>query len=200
MIINKRFRLNIVQVSLLSLSLSLLASTSALAEIYRWVDQNGNVQYGDLPPDVNNNASFDKEGRNTSAKKKEDVYVDQRVQALNKARQEEGYSLEDQVVLSSFSTEEDIKQAENSRLMTINESIEFNKHSIQQWIELDSQLEQKLKATSNKNYTDKRQQLKQWISEANEKIATFEKEKTDIKSTFKQHIERFKSLHSDKNH
>jgi len=119
----------------------LLACTSltADAKLYKWVDENGNIQYSDkIPPSAvkKPHEQLDKRGlvvkKNERAKTPEEIAEEQRVRKLQQETQRrlEKQRAKDRVLLSTYRSEDDIILARDGKLATYDAQIRITYNNI----------------------------------------------------------------------
>ncbi|BAO43952.1 DUF4124 domain-containing protein [Thiolapillus brandeum] len=119
----------------------LLACTSLTAEakLYKWVDENGNVQYSDkIPPTAvkKSHEQLDKHGlvveKKERAKTPEEIAEEQRVRKLQLETQRrlEKQRAKDRVLLSTYRSEDDIILARDGKLATYDAQIRITYNNI----------------------------------------------------------------------
>ncbi len=133
--------------TLVFLLLSLALTQSALARLYRWVDENGKVHYSDrLPPTAvknphaqlnNNGLVVEKQGR---AKTPEEIAREEELERLREEqkRQLEEQKARDKVLLNTFRSEDDIIMARDGKLATYDAQIRIaytNIERLKAWLE-----------------------------------------------------------------
>lgn len=111
---------------------ALLATTGALAETYKWVDEHGRVQYTDrLPPESANRGSVELNKQGMTKKVVDPPLTDAQQQALEALREKERRAereaarqrREENALLSSYTTENDIEVAKRRNLALIGSNI-----------------------------------------------------------------------------
>ncbi len=114
------------------LVLLIAISQPVIAKLYKWVDEDGNVQYSDkLPPAAvrkphenldSSGLVINKTGR---AKTPEEIAEEERVRKLRKEtqRQIDEQKARDRVLLNTYRSEDDIILARDGKLATINSQI-----------------------------------------------------------------------------
>jgi hypothetical protein len=189
------------------------------ASLYKWVDENGAVHYGNqLPPGQNKNGHQQlnsqgmvvttKEAPKTSQELAEEVKKQRKLeeQQAEEARLKRIQDREDRVLLLTFSTEEELEHARDNRIEVINSVIRLIENSIEA---TQGKLDQ-LVHTAEQNYTSKGKEvpggLAQKIEHFDRKIEnrtaqleakTAEREK--IRQKYELDLERYRLLKSASN-
>lgn len=119
----------------------------AQARLYRWVDENGEVHYSDrVPPRAikQEQRVYNEEGRyletREAAKTREEIEAEEKRAAEQAALREklEAQARRDRVLLSTFTSVEEIERARDERVSIIASSIELsNKKLIELRLKLD---------------------------------------------------------------
>ena len=204
---------------LLAIALSVFSTQLAAATLYKWVDENGKVRYSDrLPPDqskkehqqlnsqgvvlTTKDAARPPEELAEEAEAARKLEEEQAEQAKIQAIQDK----QDQVLLLTFSTEEEIEHARDSRIQVIDSVIGLIEGSIATTREkLDP-----LKKSADRNYVSQGKEvpggLAQKIEHLERKIeirntqllAKFE-EKEKIRQKYELDLVRFRNLRSASN-
>lgn len=208
------YKLNILVIAFFLL----LQPFSSYARLYKWVDANGSVRYGDqIPPEYSNKKYFqlDAEGRIIKikeagkspaqlkkerflAKKKEQEQVEaDRLAKEVKLKQ----NRQDRILLLTFNSEDDIFYARDQRLLVLDSKIKLlkiNKVSSQKkLLVLDKQ--------ANDQYRSKKQPvpggLQQKIEQMSKNILSIdasidqsERKRSDVITGFKKDLVRFRDL------
>ena len=138
---NSQRRISFTPILLVAVLFSLCVNANA-GKLYKWVDENGNVRYSDrLPPKQVRQAyeSLNSQGvvisRTEAAKTEEELIEARKVQeeleaklAAEKRAKEKRYK-EDQVLLLTFSSEEEMDRVRDNRLDVLDTVIELIKKS-----------------------------------------------------------------------
>jgi hypothetical protein len=119
-------------------------SSSVSASLYKWVDEDGNVRYSDrLPPSVSKkqHQQLNSQGMvvttREAAKSQDELAAEAEVQRLQaekaaeEARQKKIQDQQDQVLLMTFSSEEELELARENRLAVLNSVIGLINNSIE---------------------------------------------------------------------
>ncbi len=191
------------------LALLIVISHSANAKLYKWVDEQGNVQYSDkLPPTAvkKSHEKLDRRGlvidRTGRAKTPEEIAEEERVKRLREETQRQiaKQQAKDRVLLNSYRSEDDIILARDGKLATIDSQIRITYTNI-------TRLKERLSGYKKRAANLERQgkqipaQLQTGIDntrkEINDSYASIlrqEKDKDTIRSKYAQDLERFRTL------
>jgi hypothetical protein len=127
-----------MRVLLISILLA-FTSLSAEAKLYKWVDEDGNIQYSDkIPPSAvkKSHQQLDKQGlvveKKERAKTPEEIAEEQRVRKLQEEtrRRLEKQRAKDRVLLSTYRSEDDIILARDGKLATYDAQIRITYNNI----------------------------------------------------------------------
>ena len=196
-----------------SLSVILLAcSFSTQAKMYKWVDDEGQMHFGDrIPPKymVKEHQELNESGvvtkRKEAAKTPEQKAEDRRLEYQQKkvALEEKKKQQRDRVLLDTYTTERDLIVARDSRLEAVGSQIQLAETIIadsNKSIEsLEKQVTQ-IKASSREVPADVYQRIdseKQQVAVQSEVMESHKKRQQDIATQFNGYIERFKVLKAD---
>ena len=140
---NLHFRLIIPSVVLLALTLSALSKPATAGALYKWIDDNGQIRYSDrLPPSQarKKHQQLNSQGVVLSTKEaaKTDEQLAAEAEAARKLEEEnarlaklkEAQDKKDQVLLLTFSSEEELGIARDNRLDVLDSVIQLIKKSI----------------------------------------------------------------------
>ena len=184
-------------------------STSVGAEYYRWVDKNGEIQYGDQVPAADTQQGRDKlnsGGRVVEsvkrAKTAEEIKIAQEQERLAaiKQQQEAEKAAYDRALLATFTSVKDMEQVRDERVALIEQTIALSRGRLHKQQKELAKLE-----GTRKIFTKRNQEVPDWL-ERNEKqvleqIASIEDyirerelEKEELRLQFDQDIERFSEL------
>jgi len=199
--------------ALFSLSaIILVCSFSAQAKMYKWVDENGEMHFGDrIPPQylVKEHEELNESGvvtkHQAAAKTAEEKAEARRVEYEKKkaALVEKKKKQRDRVLLDTYTTERDLIVARDSRLEAVGSQIQLAETIISdsnKSIEaLETQVAQS--KTSNREVpADMYQRIdseKQQVAVQSEVMANHKKRRDDIATQFNDYIERFKVLKAE---
>lgn len=182
---------------------------SGFAELFRWVDENGKVHYGDQVPakDVEKGREILNEGGRVidkvdRARTPEEIVIyeeQQRQEKISKEREEKEYA-RDRALLATFTTVTDLENARDERIALLDQTIKI---AYSRLIKQQNELS-KLDKTRHSNVENKAEvpewvmdnskQLSIQINVIEEYILDRELEKSKIKNKFDQDIERFIEL------
>lgn len=190
-------------------ALLIVVSNSASAKLYKWVDEQGNVQYSDkLPPAAvekphekldKRGLVIDKRGR---AKTPEEIAEEERVKTLQEETQRQiaAQEAKDRVLLNSYRSDDDIILSRDGKLATIDSQIRITYTNI-------TRLKDRLSGYKKKAATLERKgksipaQLQTGIEntrgEINSSYASIlrqEADKETIRNRYAQDLERFRTL------
>ncbi|WP_456413238.1 DUF4124 domain-containing protein [Thiolapillus sp.] len=191
------------------LALLIVISHSANAKLYKWVDEEGNVQYSDkLPPAAvkKPHEKLDRHGlvidRKGRAKTPEEIAEEERVKRLREETQRQiaEQQAKDRVLLNSYRSDDDIILARDGKLATIDSQIRITYTNITRLKERLSGYKQKAanlerlgKAISAQLQTSIDNTRKE-INDSYASILRQEKDKDTIRSKYAQDLERFRTL------
>jgi len=129
---------------LAALIMSLLLASAEAGKLYKWVDENGNVRYSDqIPPNQakREHSQLNSQGvvvtTQEAAKTEAQLAAEAKVKREKEAREAEEARLKkiqqqkDQVLLMTFSSEEEIELARKDRLEVLESVIQLIRNSIE---------------------------------------------------------------------
>ena len=125
-----------IRTNILILLAAATGSMSVNAEYYRWIDKNGDIQYGDHVPAEDTKQGRDKlnaGGRVVEsvdrAKTAEEikVYEEQQRLAEIKRQHEEEQAAYDRALMATFTSVEDMERARDERVALIEQTIELSR-------------------------------------------------------------------------
>ncbi|MEM7208126.1 MAG: DUF4124 domain-containing protein [Pseudomonadota bacterium] len=134
------------------LSLALAMSSHAMANVYKWVDEEGNIHYGDKPPakvesahSVLNERGLEVDSINR-AKTDEEVAAElAEAEAIREQQLEEQRARHrDNILLETFTTERDLLLTRDDRLQAIDGAILLSEKRINSWSEKLGVLEKRI--------------------------------------------------------
>jgi len=196
-----------------------VSSESMAGALYKWVDENGEVRYSDqLPPHQSSKGhqQLNSQGvvitTKDAAKSSEDIAIDAEAKRLLEEQQREEARIKsiqdkkDRVLLLTFSTEEELERARDSRMEVIDSVVRLIAGSIET-------TQDKLYQLSNRAQDDYISQGKQVpgglaqkiehferkIENRNAQMALKEEEKEKILQKYELDLERFRLLKSASN-
>jgi len=126
---------------LLGISAGFASNDAVAGKLFRWVDAEGNVHYSDkVPPEHSRSerSQLDKRGlevdRVEKAKSKEEIAQEEELKRLRVEKQRliERQKEKDNVLLSTFRTEDDLMMASNGKIAAIDTGIQITRTSIRQ--------------------------------------------------------------------
>ena len=140
---NLPFRLILLSVMLLALMLSAFSKLAAAGALYKWIDEKGQVRYSDrLPPSQAKKKHQQLNSQGVVLTTKEAAKTDEELAAeaeaarkleeenARQAKLKEAQDKKDQVLLLTFSSEEELSIARDNRLDVLNSVIKLIKKSI----------------------------------------------------------------------
>lgn len=198
---------------LISLSVTLLSSAFAVqATMYKWVDENGQMHFGDqIPPKyiVKEHEELNEQGvtvkHKDAAKTAEQKAQAKRLENERKqaALEEKKKKQRDRVLLDTYTTERDLIVARDSRLDAVGSQIQLAesiiKDSNNKIESMEKQVTQ-IKASNREVPLDLYQRIdgeKQQVKVQSEVKAEHEKRRDEIAQQFNGYIERFNVLKAE---
>lgn len=195
------------------LSVILLAcSLSTQAKMYKWVDEEGQMHFGDrIPPKymVKEHQELNESGvvtkRKEAAKTAEQKAEDRRLEYQRKkaAAVEKKKKQRDRVLLDTYTTERDLVVARDSRLEAVGSQVQLAETIIadsNKSIEsLEKQVTQ-IKASNREVPADVYQRIeseKEQVAVQSKVMESHKKRQEDIATQFNGYIERFKVLKAE---
>ena len=182
---------------------------SAHAGLYRWVDEKGNVHYSDSVPPAQikqGHTELSEEGIHINstppAKTPEEIRKEKELERL-RAQQErllERQRSADLVLLRTFRSEDDVKMARDGKLAAIDVVINVTKNKArrqQEWLAGLRSEAGDLERTGKpvpRHLSDNIDQTERAIRDAYAIILDREAQKNSIRSSFEQHLIRFRQL------
>ncbi len=184
-------------------------SVGSHAEVYKWVDENGEVQFGDHIPAKDSQLGHDvlnKQGivvdTVDSPKTPEELRKIREQEELAEIRQREAekQAARDKALLKSFTSIDELVKAHEERMGMIDQSIILSKGRIRkQQVEL-TKLKQR-----RKSFIDQGMEVPDWVDENEflvlEKIAIMEgyirdreEEKRELEQEFEKDYKRYKEI------
>ena len=181
----------------------------AYAEFYRWVDEHGNVQYGDQVPATE--VESGRELLNESGQIVEKVEPAKSPEELKKLEEQrriakiqkdlkEKQDIYDQALLATFNSVEEIEQVRNERINLIEQSIQVSRGRLEK-----QELELEKLSNVRGRFLKREQQPPEWIENNERKILTQitaiqnyiaerDLEKNKLSMQFDKDIQRYKEL------
>ena len=165
-----------------------LASPASAAKLYKWVDENGNIRYSDqIPPNQakQGHSQLNSQGVVVStqdkAKTEAQLAAEAKAKREREAREAEQARLKriqdqkDQVLLMTFSSEEELEHARLDRIEVLESVIQLIQNSIESTQEKLGELQ----ANADNNYLSKGKEVPGGLAQ---KIEHFER-KVDTRNT-----------------
>jgi len=199
--------------SVLSLSLLLLGSSTAVqAKMYKWVDENGQVHFGDrIPEQYLNKAHDEVNERGVVMKHKEAMKTPEQIaeeRRLEKERKKAELAAKkqrqrDRVLLDTYTTERDLIVARDSRLEAVDSQIKLSQSIIDDSSKKVKALEEQvanIKASNREVPPDLYQRIereKQQIKVQTRVMGDHKKRRDKIAEQFDGYVKRFKVLKAE---
>ena len=188
----------------------LLSMSSALAgKLYKWVDETGQIRYGDrVPPQYSkqSNETLNKQGvvidRKARAKTEEEIAEEQRLAAIQakKERKRQEQARQDRILLDTFTNEDEMILTRDGKIEAIEAEIRVTKSrtdKIKQRLTKQklraANLERAGKAvpaTLQQSIRESRRQIRY----NSDYVANRRKVQQEIRDKFERDIERFREL------
>lgn len=190
-------------------ALLIAVSHSASAKLYKWVDEQGNIQYSDkLPPEVvkKPHEKLDKRGliidKTGRAKTPEEIAEEERVRKLQEETQRQIaiQKAKDRVLLNTYRSDDDIILARDGKLATIDSQIRITYTNITRLKDRLSGYKQRAATLERKGSKIPAQlqtgieNTRQEINDSYASILRQEKDKETIRNKYAQDLERFRKL------
>lgn len=192
----------------LLLAVSLL-SQPAMAKLYKWVDENGNIHYTDkMPPKAaqQGHTRLNEQGMEvetiSGAKSAEEIAREQELKRLREEQQQllKEQEAKDAAMLKTFRTEDDITLARNGKLASIDAQVKVLMKKIEALKEQLSRLQADAAALELEGRKPEEKQLSR-IGDTRTQIeasyATLvhrEREKNQVNAQFEKDVARFRVL------
>ncbi len=199
--------------ALFSVSAVILAcSFSAHGKMFKWVDEEGQMHFGDkIPPQylVKEHEELNESGvvtkRQKAAKTAAEKAEDRRLEKKKKeeALVEKKKQQRDRVLLDTYTTERDLIVARDSRLEAVDSQIQLAETIISDSNKNIESLEKQvvqIKASNREVPADVYQRIdseKQQVAVQSKVMASHKKRHEDIATQFNDYIERFKVLKAE---
>jgi len=199
--------------TLLTLSVVLLGCAfSAQAKMYKWVDENGQMHFGDrIPPEyvVKAHDELNEHGVKTkhreAAKTPEQKAEERRLarEQKKKALAEKKKQQRDRVLLDTYTTERDLIVARDSRLDAVNSQIQLADTIISDSSRKIESMENQVTQIKESNREvpvdlyDRIDSQKQQVAVQTKVMESHKKRSVDIAEQFNGYIERFKVLKAE---
>ena len=190
----------------------LVSSFSAQAKMFKWVDEEGQMHFGDkIPPQymVKEHQELNESGvvtkHKAAAKTAEEKAAARRLEREKKkaALVEKKKKQRDRVLLDTYTTERDLIVARDSRLDAVDSQIQLAETIISDSNKSIDSLEKQvtqIKASNREVPVDVYQRIdseKQQIAVQSKVMASHKKRRDDISTQFNGYIERFKVLKAE---
>ncbi len=191
----------------------LVLPLTAYADLYRWVDEDGNVHYSDrLPPEHASDSRREFRRDGTLQREVERAPTAEELEALEQARLQARLEREreheetrkqreyDRMLLLTYSSIEDLEQARESRLEHVRSQIDIIGERKQRLIAHINQLEQEAARAERSDSEDldaiykRLERSRQRLEEKRVSRAEQESELEAIREEFAAHITRFEAL------
>lgn len=189
-----------------------LISASAPAGLYKWIDENGDVQYSDsIPPDQISNehkelndhgVTVNKVGRAKSAEElaAEKAHKDdEKRRAAEMSERTAKQGVYDRMLLDTYLTEQDLIVARDRKLTAIDGTIQITERSRQSAEASLKSFEQDAKDSAEGS--KERERAQQRLDEARNQVADLDKfiaarrkEQDEIRAKFEKDLTRFREL------
>ena len=191
------------------LACSLLYAPVAYAFVYKWVDDKGEVHYGDsVPPEFSDieRKKINDQGRTIklfeAAKTPEEIAEKKRLEVLKleQQRETEAQTRKDNVLLATYSSEADLLNTRDSRLASLEGLIQLTQrrirsmnHRIKQLTEDAADFERSGKPIPEM-LTRQIENIRAQTLENESFIVVKKAEQDDIRMKFEKDIQRFRAL------
>ena len=190
----------------------MLCSYSAQGKMYKWVDENGQVHFGDRIPakylvkehdELNDQGlvTKHKEAAKTAEQKAEEKRLEQeRKQAELEAKRKQQ---RDRILLDTYTTERDLIMARDSRLEAIDSQINLATSLIKDSNDKIESMEKQMteiKASGRDVPPDLYNRLenhKQQVSVQRRVMESYKKRRDEVSAQFNEYIERFTALKAE---
>jgi hypothetical protein len=184
-------------------------SHPTFAKLYKWVDEQGNIQYSDkIPPKAvtRSHQQLDRHGliidKQERAKTPEEIAEEERIKKLREETQRQIAEQEakDRVLLNTYRSEDDIVLARDGKLATIDSQIRITYTNITRLKERLSNHKHKaaLRERQGKSIPPQLQtgieNTRREINDSYSSILRQEKDKDTIRSKYAHDLARFRSL------
>ena len=189
--------------------LMLATLNTAEARLYKWVDENGNVQYSDkIPPQANKGAHsvMSESGRELekqdAAKTPEEIARQEELERLRKIQEElvKKQKAEDEVLLKTYRTENDLILARDAKIATLDNQITITEGNLRRFKDqltgLQSRAAKQEKAGKSVDVkiSEDIKSLERQIDSGYASIMKKEQSKQAIHEDYDRDIQRFRTL------
>lgn len=201
------------QKTLLLLILSILVVLPAQAKMYKWVDDDGNVHYGDKVPtkylhkerrELSEQGTLIKKvDRAATEEEKEQKRLEEQARA-EKAEQERVERAKDRVLLDTYTTERDLVAAKDARVEAVGSQIQLSETIIadaQRKLDETAKRVAQVKASGREvpqHMYDKMAREEKQLATHKKVAAGHKKNREAIIVQFDAYIERFRKLMENK--
>lgn len=195
---------------LAALTLLLMMLTSpAVAKLYKWVDENGNVFYSDkIPPDqaTKRHQLLDERGlvreNVRRAKTPEEVAEERRQRQLQaeRDRTEREQAVRDQILLETFPTERDLIIARDDRLTSVDSAIALASKTLNELQSRYDQLDAEMKSLQAErepipgNLAIDHRRVQSQLSTHGKALQSRKEERENIVAQFEADLTRYREL------
>jgi hypothetical protein len=185
------------------------AGPASASKLYKWIDEMGNVYYSDqVPPQYikREHSRLSEQGleveRRGAAKTDEQVRQESEIARLRLRQKQliEEQETEDEILLSSFRTEEDLLMARDGQIGAVESQIRLsNENILRSRVRLNkmqanaADLERRGQAASAK-FLGQIEETRESIEDMHLKIDNLERQKVEIAAQFERDIARFRQL------
>lgn len=197
---------------LLACALCALALPAADAgKLYKWVDEDGNVHYGDKVPakyakeerKVINDQGMEVETRERE-KTKEEIEAERRAKEREKQREKarEKQASHDRMLLDTYTSAEDLELARDNRIQALESQIRVTSRNIENLEQSLSKIEQRIERREKAGNTvpdhleQDREQTRKDLLDQQRYLMSREDKIEEIRSRFGRDIARYRKLKS----
>jgi chromosome segregation ATPase len=213
---NKRKILNIAFIFVISLMLICASFNSMASELYKWVDEEGNVHFGDaIPPEQvkSKHSTLSESGKEIeSMEKQKSAQELERERQLVKQKEEEEkrkaadqerikkeQRAYDQVLLQTYASEQDLINMRDRQISTIEGTITLSESNVKK---LEAQLEKITKEANSadpnseigKKVLEELKDARQQLIEYQQFVSNRRAEQDKIRSQFNRDLQRLREL------
>lgn len=187
-------------------------TSAATAGLYKWIDENGDVQYSDsIPPEqiTNEHKELNDQGvtvnKHSRAKNADELKAEKARSVEDKRRHEEmseraaKQAVYDRMLLDTYLTEQDLIAARDRKLTSLDGTIQITERSRKSAEESLQTFEQDTKDSAEGS--KEREKAQQRLAEAQTQVAALDKfiaerrrEQENIRTKFDQDLARFREL------
>jgi hypothetical protein len=206
---NMKTRLNFISVSFLCISLSMAVPPVQAGKLYKWIDENGQVRYGDkIPPQYakDSNQTLNSQGvvveTKAAAKTPEQIAEEQRLAELEKQEEDKRRERQhqDRILLDTFTNEDEMIMTRDGKIEAIEAVVRITNGRIEKTRQRLAELN---RTAANMERSGKQvpEAIQQQIAESRaqirhnkEYIQNRKTEQQAIREKFEQDIKRFREL------